>query len=76
MTATQIRTPEDLGRLIRAQRKQQRLRQQDLADQVGASHVFLRQVEQGRPTVQLGRVLRLLDELGIELHADVPDDDK
>lgn len=73
MATRQIKSADDLGRVIRRQRKLQALRQQDLADQIGASHVFLRQVEQGKPTVQLGRVLRLLEELGIELHVDVPD---
>ena len=34
---------------------------------------FLRQVERGKATVQLGRVMQLLAELGIELKAEVPD---
>lgn len=71
--ATPIRTTTDLGKVIRSQRKAQGLRQQDVADVIGASHVFVRHVEQGRPTVQLGRVLQLLEELGIELRADLPD---
>lgn len=68
-----IRTAEDLGRLIRDQRKHQGLRQTDLAAIIGASHVFVGDVEKGKPTVQLGRVLRLLDELGLELRVSVPD---
>jgi y4mF family transcriptional regulator len=68
-----IRTAEDLGRLIRDQRKRQGLRQTDLAAIIGASHVFVGDVEKGKPTVQLGRVLRLLDELGLELRVSVPD---
>lgn len=68
-----IRTAEDLGRLIRDQRKRQGLRQTDLAAIIGASHVFVGDVEKGKPSVQLGRVLRLLDELGLELHLSVPD---
>lgn len=71
---TIVRTPEDLGRLIRQQRKRQRLRQTDLAAMIGASHVFLGDVEKGKPTVQLGRVLTLLDELGLTLRVDIPDD--
>lgn len=67
-----ISTPDDLGRAIKAQRKAQGLRQQDMADLIGASHVFVRHVEQGKPTVQLGQVLRLLEELGIELQVDLP----
>ncbi|HEY4145824.1 helix-turn-helix domain-containing protein [Pinirhizobacter sp.] len=71
---TPIRTAEDLGKVIRAQRKRQGLRQAELAAMVGASHVFLGDVEKGRPTVSLGRVLHLLDELGIRLIADTPDE--
>jgi y4mF family transcriptional regulator len=67
-----IRSPEDLGRLIREQRKRQGLRQVDLAAMVGASHVFLGDVEKGKPTVQLGRVLQLLDELGLVLRVELP----
>lgn len=67
-----IRTAEDLGRLIRDQRKRQGLRQTDLAAIIGASHVFVGDVEKGKPSVQLGRVLRLLDELGLELRLSVP----
>jgi len=70
---TAIRTPADLGRLIRNERKRQRLRQADLAAMIGASHVFLGDVEKGKPTVQLGRVLKLLDELGVSLRVDLPD---
>lgn len=73
MKKSQIKSADDLGQVIRRQRKLQALRQQDLADLIGASHVFLRQVEHGKPTVQLGRVLRLLEELGIELYVDVPE---
>ena len=68
-----VRTPEELGRLIRQQRKRQGLRQTDLAAMIGASHVFLGDVEKGKPTVQLGRVLKLLDELGLTLRVDTPD---
>jgi hypothetical protein len=48
------------------------LRQTDLAALIGASHVFLGDVEKGKPTVQLGRVLKLLDELGLTLTVAVP----
>lgn len=74
MATTSIRTPDELGRLIRQQRKRQRLRQADLAAMIGASHVFLGDVEKGKPTVQLGRVLKLLEELGLTLRVDTRDD--
>lgn len=68
-----VLSPVEIGRAVREQRKHQGLRQEDLAAIIGASHVFLRDVEHGKPTVQLGRVLRLLDELGIGLVLDLPD---
>ena len=71
-----VRTSEVLGRLIRQERKRQRLRQADLAAMIGASHVFLADVEKGKPTVQLGRVLKLLDELGLVLTVDAPDSER
>ena len=71
---TPITTTKMLGDVIRLQRKRQGLRQADLAAMVDASHVYLGDVEKGKPTVQLGRVLRLLDELGLRLSVEIPDD--
>ena len=68
-----IAAPAQLGEIIRKARKAQRLRQDDLAGTAGASHVFVMEVERGKPTVQLGKVLDLLRELGIRLFADVPE---
>lgn len=68
-----IETPQQLGELIRAVRKAQGIRQDDLAGLISASHVFVLEVERGKPTAQIGKVLDLLRELGIRLKADVPD---
>jgi transcriptional regulator with XRE-family HTH domain len=69
-----ITTVQELGLLIRATRKQQRIRMDDLAGSAGVGPVFVREVERGKETVQLGRVLKLAAELGVEFKADVPDD--
>lgn len=69
-----ITQPQDLGLLIRATRKHQKLRLDDVAGSAGLGPVFVREVERGKETVQFGRVIRLLQELGIELSADVTDD--
>jgi transcriptional regulator with XRE-family HTH domain len=69
-----ISSPQTLGLLIRASRKHQKIRMDDVAGSAGVGPVFVREVERGKETVQLGRVLKLLSELGIELKADVPDD--
>ncbi|MDX5372481.1 MAG: helix-turn-helix domain-containing protein [Pseudomonadaceae bacterium] len=64
-----------IGALVRKLRKRQGIRQDDMAAIIEASHVFLRDVEQGKGTVQLGKVLRLLDELGVRVHLEVPEDE-
>ena len=69
-----ILSTADLGLAIRAVRKNARVRQDDLAGAVGVSRRFTAEVERGKPTVQFGRVLRLLEELGIALSIDIPDD--
>jgi transcriptional regulator with XRE-family HTH domain len=68
-----INSPEDLGLLIRTSRKSQKLRMDDVAGTAGVGPVFVREVERGKQTVQLGRVMQLLAELGVALKADVPD---
>lgn len=69
-----IHSAEDLGLVIRAVRKSTRVRQDDLAGTVQVSRQFAIDVERGKPTVQLGRVLLLLQELGIELNVEIPED--
>jgi transcriptional regulator with XRE-family HTH domain len=69
-----IRSPDELGLLIRAVRKHQKMRMDDVAGSAGVGPVFVREVERGKETVQLGRVMKILAELGIELRADVPDE--
>lgn len=67
-----IKTPQELGLAIRATRRTQKVRLDDLSGSAGVGHVFTREVEHGKETVQLGRVMQLLEELGIELLVDVP----
>jgi transcriptional regulator with XRE-family HTH domain len=69
-----IKSPDQLGLLIRAVRKHQKIRMDDIAGSAGVGPVFVREVERGKETVQLGRVMQILAELGIELRADVPDE--
>lgn len=69
-----IESPDQLGLLIRAVRKHQRIRMDDVAGSAGVGPVFVREVERGKETVQLGRVMKLLAELGIVLRADVADE--
>jgi len=68
----QITTVAELGEVIRATRKANNIRLDDVASMAGLGHVFVGDVEYGKETVQMGRVLQLLHELGIKLVIDVP----
>ncbi|GGO76766.1 hypothetical protein GCM10011348_04750 [Marinobacterium nitratireducens] len=65
---------EAIGHIARLARKRQHIRQDDLGVMIECSHKFVGDVEKGKPTVECGRVLRLLAELGIEVHLDLPED--
>jgi HTH-type transcriptional regulator / antitoxin HipB len=64
------RTPADLGAVIRDRRKQLKLNQAALANQIGVSRQWLIELEHGHPRAELGLVLRVLDALGIRLDAE------
>jgi y4mF family transcriptional regulator len=62
-----IRTPADLGAVIRDRRKALGLDQSELASRVEASRQWIIGVEQGKSRAELGLVLRTLDVLGVRL---------
>ena len=64
----------DLGALVRAVRKAQRLRQDDAAGSIGVSENFLGKIERGGETVQWGKLFQVLDGLGIRIILDLPDE--
>jgi transcriptional regulator with XRE-family HTH domain len=68
-----ISTVEELGQILRAARKTHRLRLDDVAAAAGVGASFASDVERGKETVQFGRTLKLLDELGLRLSVDVPE---
>ncbi len=57
----------EIGKLIRAERKRQKILQQDLADLSGISLHFLSNLENGKATVEFQKVLLVFRSLGIEL---------
>lgn len=65
--ATVIRTSLELGQLIRAQREKLALRQVDVAGLGNTGNRFIVDLENGKPTVQLQKVLDLMDLLGLEV---------
>ena len=66
-TETPIRSSVDLGAVIREQRKRLALKQLDLAGLGNTGNRFIVDVENGKPTVQLQKVLDLMELLGLEV---------
>ena len=64
---TPIRSSVELGALICNQRKQLALNQLDLAGLGNTGNRFIVDLENGKPTVQLQKVLNLMDLLGLEM---------
>ena len=68
-----ISTVAELGLLVRATRRSQGVRLDDAAGSAGVGQVFAGEFERGKESVQLGLVLKLLDEVGLQLKVDVPE---
>ena len=69
-----LNTPQEVGRLVRAARHAEHLRQDDAAGAIGLSDVFLWAMEKGSPGVRLDNLLQVFRALGIQLAADVSDE--
>jgi HTH-type transcriptional regulator / antitoxin HipB len=61
---THIHTPQALGNALRVARKQLGLTQPKLALAAGVGVRFVVELEAGKPTVRLAKVLRVIDALG------------
>ncbi|MFH0728612.1 MAG: helix-turn-helix domain-containing protein [Pseudomonadota bacterium] len=62
-----IMSPKDLGNAIRAKRRADRLTQADAAALCGVGTRFLGELERGKETAQIGKVLRIINGLGLSL---------
>jgi y4mF family transcriptional regulator len=66
-------TPAEIGHLVRATRKAAGLRQDELAGAAGVGLRFIVELEAGKPTAQLGKVLQVLEALGCSFAVTPPD---
>lgn len=64
-----IRRPQDLGSLIRDQRRKLGMTQSQLASQTGVSRKWLVDVESGKRAGDMKLILRTLNAMGIVLNA-------
>ena len=62
-----VRTAADLGTVTRKRRREQNLTQEDLALLVASHRNRIQEVEQGISTERLELLLRIMNELGLDL---------
>ena len=72
MTPTPM-SPRGIGRIVRATRRAQGLRQDQLAGAANVGVRFLSELEAGKKTAQVGKVLAVLTALGCEMNITSPD---
>ena len=64
-----LTTSQELGRLIRARRKKLGYTQVEIAEFMGCSPRLIGEIERGRGTVGIQKVIDLARGLGIDLYA-------
>jgi len=62
-----------IGKVVRASRKAQKIRQDDAAGSIGVSENFLGKIERGSESVQWGKLFQVLEGLGVRVIVDVPE---
>jgi len=65
-------TPEELGRIVKKERKSMGLTQADLALTSGTGTRFISDLENGKPTCQIGKTLTVLKTLGLRFTLSSP----
>ena len=66
------KSPEQLGAAIRTRRRQLKVTQKDLAMTCGTGLRFIIDLEKGKPTCQIGKILQVLQALGLKLQIASP----
>jgi y4mF family transcriptional regulator len=61
----------EIGRILATARRHRKLTQAGLARAIGATQAWVSEVEQGKETAQIGKVLRALSHLGVRLQTGV-----
>lgn len=64
-----LRSTEEIGSLVRETRKAQGISQEQLAGVANTGTRFISDLENGKPTVQLEKTIRVLEALGLGVYA-------
>lgn len=70
MDKARYMSSESLGSALRAARKSQKLTQAELALAAGVGLRFLGELENGKPTAQIGKILQVVAAIGGRLELD------
>ncbi len=62
-----VQSPQDLGILVREERKKLGWTQAELADRVGVKPLWISAFERGKTTAQIGLVFRTIKALGLNI---------
>jgi HTH-type transcriptional regulator / antitoxin HipB len=62
-----IKSPNDIGNAVRKKRKEDGLTLADASALCGVGYRFLSDLENGKPTVELGKTLQVIAGLGLEV---------
>jgi y4mF family transcriptional regulator len=66
---TDIKTPQQLGSVVKASRVAKKLTQQQLADVAGVGRRFIVECEAGKPRLEFAKVLQVAAAAGIDIFA-------
>jgi y4mF family transcriptional regulator len=64
---TEIKATSDLGYLVRKAREKRGLTQQEFADLTGVGRRFISELENGKPTIEFGKALKVALGAGISI---------
>ncbi|MCK5082832.1 MAG: helix-turn-helix transcriptional regulator [Candidatus Omnitrophica bacterium] len=62
-----IKTIKDIGSIVRSKRKEIGLTQKQVSDMCNVGVRFLSELENGKMTLEIGKVLTILNALGLEV---------
>jgi y4mF family transcriptional regulator len=62
-----VKTVETLGKMVRQKRKESKLTQEEVAGLSDVGTRFLSELENGKKSLEIGKVLSVLHSLGIDL---------
>ena len=69
-------TVEEIGKLLREERRRQHVTQSQLAGLAGTGVRFISDLENGKPTAELGKVLKVVRTLGLGMFIFSPWDNR